>query len=98
MQGEGSSTIARRVVGTRSLRGRDGVTQITRRQTEAITRTATIHFSNSARQEFLLENSDVFQKEVYVATLDGRTTLICMSLDGKRFNVGEGSMPPVHFQ
>lgn len=97
VQGESSKDIARRVVGTAKLKGRDGVTQITRRQAEAITRTATIHTSNTARSEYLKDNSDLFDEELYVATLDGRTTAVCRANDGKRFPVGEGPQPPLHF-
>lgn len=97
VQGEPSAEIARRVVGTARLKGTDGVTQITRNNAAAITRTATNHFSNQARREFLELNSEFYKEEVYVATLDGRTTPICRSLDGQRFPVGQGSIPPLHF-
>lgn len=96
VQGEGGAAIARRVVGTARLKGRDGVTQLTRRTAEMITRTATIHYSNSAREEFLSANAEFFGPELYVATLDGVTTPICRSLDGREFPVGEGPMPPLH--
>jgi SPP1 gp7 family putative phage head morphogenesis protein len=97
ISGEDSAQIARRVVGTARLRGVDGVTQITRRNAEAITRTMVNHFSNAARREFFLLNSDLFSQEQYVATLDSRTTPVCRSLDGKRYPVNEGPIPPLHF-
>ena len=97
VQGEGSATIARRVVGTVRAKGRNGVTQITRRNAEAITRTAVNHVSNQARREFFQANKHVFAEEQYVATLDSRTTPICRALDGQRFPVGEGRFPPQHF-
>lgn len=97
VQGESSAAIARRVVGTANLRGVDGVTQITRRNAEAITRTAVNHIANQARAEFLNANSDLFEEEQYVATLDSRTTPVCRSNDGKRFPVGKGPRPPLHF-
>lgn len=96
-QGESSANIARRVVGTASLRGRDGVTEITRRQAEAITRTAVNAIGNGAKRAFYDANADLFDGELYVATLDERTTRICSSLDGQRFPVGEGPLPPLHF-
>lgn len=97
VQGEGAAAIARRIVGTARLRGVDGVTQITRRNAAAITRTMVNHYSNQAKRLFYMENSDVFDEELYVATLDSRTTPICRSLDGERFAVGEGPVPPLHF-
>ena len=97
VQGESSKQIARRVVGTARLKGSDGVTEITRRNAAAITRTAVIAISNQAKREFYTANSDVLKNEQYVATLDGRTTPICRSLDGKIFKLGEGPIPPLHF-
>lgn len=95
--GEGSAEIARRVVGSARLRGTDGVTQITRREAEAITRTAVNHISNMARREFMLLNADLFIEEQFVATLDSRTTPVCRSYDGRRFKIGKGPIPPLHF-
>ena len=96
-QNEPSHIIARRIVGTAKLKGRDGVMQITRKNADSITRTATIAYSNASRALLYDGLKDVFEKELYVATLDGRTTAICQSLDGERFSIGEGPMPPVHF-
>jgi SPP1 gp7 family putative phage head morphogenesis protein len=96
-QGETSPDIARRVVGTVRQRGRNGVTQISRRQADSLTRTAIISITNQAKREFYKLNSDIFDEELYVATLDSRTTPICRSLDGKLFPIGEGPIPPIHF-
>lgn len=98
VQGDTPTQIARRIIGSAKLKGVDGVTQITRRNAEAITRTAVNSFSNAARTEFFNENDDLFNKEVFVATLDGKTTAVCRSLDGTRFPIGEGATPPMHFQ
>lgn len=97
VQGESSPAIARRVVGTVRLNGRNGVTEITRRQAAGLTRTAVNAFSNAAKREFYVANADIFSRELYAAVLDSRTTPICSSLDGKRFPVGEGPLPPLHF-
>ena len=97
-QGESNVAIARRVVGTVGLRGANGVTQITRNDALAITRTAVLSFANRSRQLFFEANKDAFKKERYVATLDNRTTAICRSLDGTVYNVGDGPYPPLHFQ
>lgn len=96
-QGEDSRAIARRIVGSARLAGADGVTQITRRQAEAITRTSVNAIANMARRTYFQQNADLFSEELYVATLDARTTPICRSLDGERFPVGEGPIPPLHF-
>ncbi len=97
VQGETGPQIARRIVGTKALRGRNGTTEITRRQAAAITRTAVNGIANHAKRLYYVENKDLFSQELYVATLDSRTTHICMSLDGQKFPIGEGPIPPVHF-
>lgn len=97
VQGETSAVIARRVVGTKNLKGRNGVTALTRRGADAITRTAVNHIANAARREFYKDNKEYFKEEQYVATLDSRTTPVCRAHDGKRFPVGEGPLPPLHW-
>ena len=42
-------------------------------------------------------NSSVFENEQYVSVLDSLTSAICRSLDGKIFPIGQGAMPPVHW-
>lgn len=95
--GEDHATIARRVVGTARLRGVDGATETTRRQVQSIIRTAVQHVANDARDGFFDLNKDLFTEEQFVATLDSRTTPICRALDGKKFKVGDGPRPPLHF-
>lgn len=97
VQNETIPEISRRVVGTVRLNGRNGVTEITRRNAEAITRTATNHFANQSRQRFAMANADIVSVEFFVATLDSRTTPICRSLDGEQYPIGEGEIPPLHF-
>lgn len=91
VQNETAPEIARRVVGM------GGVTELTRRNVEAVTRTAVNFVSNTARQEFIQANTDIVSQEKFVATLDSRTTLVCASNDGKLFDVGDGPQPPLHF-
>lgn len=70
---------------------------LTRRQTETLVRTSVQHVANEARDLFIHENADIITEELYVATLDARTTPICRSLDGKKFPIGKGPRPPMHF-
>lgn len=95
--GESSADIARRVVGTAQLKGADGVTEISRRQAAAITRTAVNFIANESRAEFFKDNADILEGEQFVATLDSRTTPVCRANDGKIFPLGEGLRPPLHF-
>lgn len=96
--GEDSATIARRIVGTVGLKGTDGLTEITRRQANAITRTAVNFIAAEARAEFTNANAHLFDRELYVATLDSRTTPVCRGHDGHIFPRGKGPRPPLHFQ
>jgi SPP1 gp7 family putative phage head morphogenesis protein len=98
VQGESSQDIARRVFGTRAAKGVDGVTELTRQNASALARTAVNHVSNAARRELYKANDDIFSHELYVATLDSRTTAVCRANDGKKFKVGEGPIPPLHWQ
>lgn len=95
--GETNDTIARRVVGTKALKGSDGVTEMTRRQVQTITRTAVMHVANNSRSEFLNDNSDIIEAEAFVATLDARTTPQCAANDGKLYPLGKGPIPPLHY-
>ena len=97
IQGQTPAELARRVVGTGVLGGADGATAVARRNAEAITRTAVNALSNAAKREFYNANATLFDEELYVATLDERTTTVCASNDGERFPVGKGPIPPLHF-
>jgi SPP1 gp7 family putative phage head morphogenesis protein len=95
--GDTPEQIARRVMGQAKLDGADGVVEITRNNARAITRTAVNSIANESRKQTFINNADVFEEEVYVATLDSHTTPICRSLDGNRYPVGEGPYPPQHW-
>lgn len=96
--GEDHATIARRVVGSGPLVGADGVTQMTRKQIETVVNTAVQSIANGARDAYFNANKDILSEEQFVATLDSHTTPICRALDGKRYDVGLGPRPPLHFR
>jgi SPP1 gp7 family putative phage head morphogenesis protein len=95
--GEDTATIARRLVGSAKLKGLDGVAEITRRNAQAITRTAVNHIANKARAATMALNTEVVAQEVFTAVLDERTTMICASEDGNIYAVNEGPQPPLHW-
>lgn len=88
--------ISRRIVGTAKLKGRDGVTQITRRHAATIARTTTNGIGAEARRAYAELNKDIAPEELFVATLDSSTTPICRRFDGQRFKVGEPPFLPLH--
>tara|TARA_R110000822_G_scaffold120633_1_gene254120 strand:- start:14876 stop:16111 length:1236 start_codon:yes stop_codon:yes gene_type:complete len=97
IQGESSAQISRRIVGTAKLKGRDGVTQIARRNAAAITRTTVNGIAAESRKAYAELNTDLMPNELFTATLDARTTPICMRFDGTRWKVGTGPVLPLHF-
>ncbi len=96
--GESVYHITRRLRGTRTAGFANGILQESRRNIESIVRTAVSHTVNNSSEEMYKLNSDVIKSVQIVATLDGRTTEICMGYDGKVFEVGEGPRPPFHHQ
>ena len=67
-------------------------------QANSLARTLTNAASSNAMESMMLENKGLLEGYEFNATLDGKTTLICASNDGKRFNVGAGPRPPLHFR
>lgn len=96
-QGNTTDEIVQKVIGTRALDGRDGATEVARRDAASITQTAIATVAGETRQEYYAANSDIIGEELYVATLDDRTTEECAALDGETFPIGEGPQPPIHW-
>lgn len=70
--------------------------QVNKRDARTIVRTAFNLAGSEARRAVNEANSDVLIGEKWISTLDGRTSDVCMGLDGKTFAVGEGRYPPAH--
>ncbi|PRW82924.1 phage head morphogenesis protein, partial [Pseudomonas fragi] len=71
---------------TKELKYKDGLIEVTRRDVETIVRTARNHISNVAYNE-TYKALDV-QEVMDCATLDGRTSKYCASVDGRKHRVG----------
>jgi len=93
-EGESIDQLVRRVVGTRAAEYADGILAITRRDANAIVRTAVNHVSNTARGYVWAANSDIITARIWVSTLDGRTSAICRARDGKGTPEGDNPLPP----
>ena len=75
----------------------DGALTGTRREAEALARTALNGTANQARMAVLEENDDLLKGYQWVATLDSRICLQCAGLDGKNYESMEGRIqPPAH--
>ena len=96
VEGRSTDQIVRTLRGTGAAGYQDGVLEITRRGAEAMVRTALTHTANTAAQTAWAANAGVVKAWRFVATLDGRTTLICAGLHGKEYALGSGPQPPRH--
>lgn len=96
--GEGRTVgqLMRDIRGTKALGYKDGLVDVSRRQAEAVARTAVQHVSQQSREATWDANKDIVEGYSFVATLDGRTTSQCRSLDGRKFALGKGPRPPLH--
>jgi SPP1 gp7 family putative phage head morphogenesis protein len=95
-EGQTNAEIVRSIRGTKARRYKDGLLDTTRRHAEAIVRTAVQHVASTARKQTWDRNADLVTGYRWVSTLDGVTTTRCRSLDGQKFEVGEGPLPPIH--
>lgn len=93
--GESASAISRRVADSvSSTMGRG----LVRQWSETNVLTATAHISQEAMNETVHANSDLFDEEKWSSTLDGKTSLVCISRDQRRYKVGEGDYPLAHYR
>lgn len=101
-QNETLGDLVRRVRGRSAGRGRyvGGVMQTTTREAESVIRTAVNEISNRAHLETYEQNGDITEEYEYTAVLDSRTTLVCASLDGRRFRYDDPDrrVPPQHWR
>jgi SPP1 gp7 family putative phage head morphogenesis protein len=98
VEGQTVQQITKRIRGSRALNYEDGILAINKRNAEAVVRTAVAHTANYARESFYDENQDLIKGYRYTATLDGRTTELCASRDGKIYRLDQAKPAlPAHF-
>ena len=73
------------------------LTAVANHQVMTLVRTSVNQVTNTAAMNVYEANNDITKKYEYIATLDARTTAICMALDGQQFEYGKGPEPPQHF-
>lgn len=96
VQGQTNAEITQIIRGTAAQNFTDGVLAVSNRNAKAIIQTAVQHVATTARMETLKANSDVIPGYRWVSTLDRKTSTLCKSLDGRKFEVGKGPLPPAH--
>lgn len=67
-----------------------------RREAHAVGHTAIQHVASQAREHVWASNADIIRKIMLLATLDGRTTPLCRSLDHTEYDVDKGPRAPLH--
>jgi len=70
--------------------------ELTDQSLERMARTLTTAIENQAREKAWKESKQVAGVQ-WSAILDGRTTVICSGLHGKKWKLGENPVPPMHF-
>lgn len=101
-QSETTDDLVRRIrgraTGTRGVYS-GGVLDTTTREAEALVRTAVNDISNQAALSTYQANSDIVSYVQFVATLDSRTTYICMAHDGEVYRIDDPDLPtpPLHW-
>lgn len=98
-QGEPVTKIAKRILNTDVVGEQQGVYRLARNGANTIARTSITAVTANARFETFKAQSDtITDRYVYVATLDDRTSLICISLDGTvwKYKDPKAPKPPQH--
>lgn len=102
IEGKTIQQTTREIFGTIANQFRDGAIEVSRRIIQTIVRTTTNHISNTTRNKVFENNEDIVKGVEWVSTLDSRTSLICINLDGK-IDLYDGSkkqlngqIPPAH--
>jgi SPP1 gp7 family putative phage head morphogenesis protein len=94
--GKTTPQIVREIKGTAGLKFKDGQLARGNRDLSIMTRTAVQHAAVQAREETWKANSDVVSGVMIIATLDSRTSNICINMDHKEFPIDSGPRPPYH--
>lgn len=86
--GATTNEIVSQLRGTKAANYADGLLETSRRSVETITRTALGHTAASAREAFFEANDDILGNEVWLSTLDGKTSQICILRSGLEYDKG----------
>lgn len=95
-EGQTTNQILQRIRGTRSQKFKNGVIARTGTAINSMVRTSLQHASVQARETTWRANTDVIKAVRWTSTIDGRTSQICRSLDGREYPYDKGPRPPIH--
>lgn len=80
--------IIRDIRGTRARQYKDGILETSRREAEAVVRTALSHTAAVAGEQFETANRDIIKQVRWLSTLDTRTSPPCRLRDGLLYEAG----------
>jgi SPP1 gp7 family putative phage head morphogenesis protein len=87
--------IISQIRGTRANNFNDGLMAKFARQAESLTRTISASVSSEAKQIEAVRAGAGWAR--IIATLDSRTTVICMRQDGRVYKIEDAVLPPYHY-
>ena len=85
VEGKTTDQIIREVRGTRANNFKDGIVEKSRRDIEAVVRTAIANVAGVAQDNMMEANADLLKAVQWSSTLDTRTSQICRPRDGKLY-------------
>lgn len=86
VEGRTTDQIVRDIRGTRAAKYKDGLLERSRRDVEAIVRTAIGHTAGMAQDMVMEANADIIKGVRWSSTLDTRTSPTCRPRDGKLYD------------
>lgn len=85
VEGKTTAQIVREIRGTKARGFEDGLMAGSRRDIEAVARTAIGHTAGFTQDKFVAANSDIIKAVVWISTIDLRVSKTCLIRDGKRY-------------
>lgn len=85
VEGKTTNQIISELRGTKAKGYADGLLEVSRRDAEAVTRTALGHMARFAQDKTVEANTDIIKALVWSSTLDLRTSPPCRARDGRQY-------------
>lgn len=88
VEGRATAEIVRNIMGTRAEKYADGILQKSRREIEAVVRSAVSSTAEAASDKAFEANSDIISHVEWISTLDTRTSTTCRIRDRLPYTLG----------